>query len=140
MKCILLIYSLLSNNFNKFNNLNRILKHKKIKKDDLLFNGYDQRYSTNKTEICHKFNETVIKTHIYNEEETTLEQLFKFKKMYFQLELLNYLNKTNDSEINKLLALENYEKQFNTDTDKSPYKPNLFAGGLFTDWNRDNEF
>jgi hypothetical protein len=58
--------------------------------------------------------------------------------MFFQLEILNYLNKTNDSEINKLLALENYEKQFNTD--KSPYKPNLFAGGLFTDWNRDNEF
>lgn len=133
MRYILLIYSLLSNNFNQ------ILKQKKIKTNDILFNGYDQRYLTNKTEICHTCNETVNVRCIYNhKEETTPEQIFKFKKMFFQLELLNYLNKTNDSEINKLLALENYEKQFNTD--KSPYKPNLFAGRLFTDWNRDNEF
>ena len=131
---LLFIYSLLSNNFNE------ILKQKKIKKNNILFNGYDQRYLTNKTENYHTFNKTVNMHCIYNDkEETTPEKIFKFKKMFFQLELLNYLNKTNDSEINKLLALENYEKQFNTDK-LQQYKVNLFGGGLFTDWNRNNDF
>jgi len=93
-----------------------------------LLSGYDQRYLINNssTEICQTFNVTNVMSE---------EKIYNFKKMFAQLALLNYIKRDDESEINKLKAIENHEQQFN---DKpSEYKPNLLEGGLFKDWDFD---
>lgn len=93
-----------------------------------LLRGYDQRYLINNssTEICQTFNVTELMPE---------EKMYNFKKMFAQLALLNYIKRNDESEINKLRAIENHEQQFN---DKpSEYKPNLLNGGLFKDWDFD---
>jgi hypothetical protein len=101
-----------------------------------LFSGYDQRYLINKTttEICTTCNATIINTyvHIHSRKEEQ-EKIYNFRKMFAQLALLNYLKRQDESEINKLQAIENHEQQFNNKPNQ--YKPNLLEGGLFTDWN-----
>jgi hypothetical protein len=131
MKFTLLIFSLVSQN------LPQILRQRgsfnKPQRD--AFIGYDQRYLINSTttEVCFTCNATIVNTQVYiHEENTSSEQMYNYRKMYAQLALLNYLQCKDESEINKIAAIENHEKQFN---DKpNSYKPNLLAGGLFKDW------
>lgn len=134
MKFTLLIFSLLTRKPLQMT----INEYAFNKKPTNLFSGYDQRYLLNSTtqEICYTCNATVVNTQIHFQTDTTTsEQIYNFKKMFAQLALLNYLKLQDESEINKLKAIENHKREFN---DKpSEYKPNLLDGGLFKDWNFD---
>jgi len=100
-----------------------------------LFSGYDQRYLINRTttEICNNCNATIINTHVrLQSDDADTEQIYNFKKMFAQLALLNYLKRQDESEINKLKAIESHEQEFKDKS--SDYKPNLLNGGLLKDW------
>lgn len=120
MKFILFIFYLLTRSLPKM--LNERNYNKRIPD---LFSGYDQRYLINRTttEIYNRYNGTIINIHAINEEDT--EQIYNFKKMFAQLALLHYLKRQDESEINKLKAIEN----------PLEFKPNILGGGLFKDWN-----
>jgi hypothetical protein len=123
MKFTLLIFSILARNPLKM--LQQSSINKRIPD---LFSGYDQRYLINNssTEICQTFNSTDV---------TSEKKMYNFKKMFAQLAVLNYLKLQDESEINKLKAIENHEQQFNNKLNE--YKPNLLEGGLFKDWDFD---
>jgi uncharacterized UBP type Zn finger protein len=133
MKFTLLIFSILARNSLKM--LQQSSFNKRIPD---LFSGYDQRYLINRTttEICTNCNATIINTHVrIHSNDTGEEQFYNFKKMFAQLALLKYITREDESEINKLKAIENHEQEFN---DKSAvYKLNLLEGGLFKDWDWD---
>jgi len=123
MNLTLLIFSLLTRTVPQMLN-----EYNFNKRTPNLLSGYDQRYLINNssTEICQTFNVTNVMSE---------EKIYNFKKMFAQLALLNYIKRDDESEINKLKAIENHEQQFN---DKpSEYKPNLLEGGLFKDWDFD---
>ena len=130
MKFTLLIFSLLTRNLPKM--LNERNFNKRIPD---LFSGYDQRYLINRTttEICNNCNATIINTHVrLQSDDADTEQIYNFKKMFAQLALLNYLKRQDESEINKLKAIESHEQEFKDKS--SDYKPNLLNGGLLKDW------
>lgn len=134
MKFILLIFSLLTRKPLQMT----INEYAFNKKPTNLFSGYDQRYLLNSTtqEICYTCNATVVNTQIHFQTDTTTsEQIYNFKKMFTQLTLLKYIKREDESEINKLKAIENYEREFNNKS--ASYKLNLLEGGLFKDWNFD---
>jgi hypothetical protein len=132
MKFTLLIFSFLSRNVPKMTTNQHAFN--KPQRDP--FSGYDQRYLINSTttEVCYTCNATIVNTHIQirADNSSTSEQIYNFKKMFAQLALLNYLKRDDESEVNKLAAIENHDQQFNDNP--HPYKPNLLAGGLFKDW------
>jgi hypothetical protein len=131
MKLILLIFSFLSRNVPQMLHQHSSLNNRQ--KD--VFSGYDQRYLINSTttEVCYTCNATIVNTQVYiHEKNTTLEKMYNFRKSFAQLALLNYLQRKDESEVNKIAAIENHEKLFNNKP--HPYKPNLLAGGLFKDW------
>jgi len=133
MKFTLLIFSILARNPLKM--LQQSSFNKRIPD---LFSGYDQRYLINgtTTEIFNNCNATIINTHVrIHSDDAGEEQMYNFKKMFAQLDLLKYIKRQDESEINKLKAIENHEQEFN---DKSSvYKLNLLEGGLFKDWDFD---
>jgi hypothetical protein len=133
MKFTLLIFSILARNSLK------MLQHPNFnKRIPDFYSGCDQRYLINRTttEIFNNCNETIINTHVrIHSHDTGEEQIHNFKKMFAQLALLKYIKREDESEINKLKAIENHEQEFN---DKSAvYKLNLLEGGLFKDWDWD---
>ena len=133
MKFTLLIFSILARNPLKM--LQQSSFNKRIPD---LFSGYDQRYLINRTttEIFNNCNATIINTHVcIHSDDAGEEQMYNFKKMFAQLAILKYIKRQDESEINKLKAIENHEREFNNKS--ASYKLNLLEGGLFKDWNFD---
>jgi hypothetical protein len=98
------------------------------------FNGFDHRciemydlLYLNKTTVKDKENQ-IIESSI-----ATLEEIYIFKKRYYQFTLLNKISNNKISELEKIKLIDEYVA-YNFD---SKYKYNLKAGGLFKDWNWD---
>ena len=69
----------------------------------------------------------------YKVEDYDENALENIKWYLTQRDLLKKLENTNDSELNKLAHIEEYDTIYG----KNKLAPNLLAGGLFDEWNND---
>jgi hypothetical protein len=135
MKFTLLIFSLVAKQF-----LHRMVLTSELNKakNINIYDGYDHRYlNTNDTFATNDtFSTNNTMTTQPAHQAATLEDIYRFNGYFYKLKLLNKLTSPEISLKEKIASLEAYEGYNN----KSKYATDLTAGGLYKDWNNNDEF